>query len=288
VANKKEINQKSCIRLRELISDLKMTQSQFGELLGLGARQISCMVNGTRRLTEENARRLARLFPEVRYEWLMGYDDYKTEDEYRTSILNSKVEGMWRNEYIEIEEFVRTVVSALGYKFSSVLWEYEDAIEESTPEFEKDFLNLRKLFNKDNEILQKIFDPNELLKIRQRLNAYNVEFADLWDTEEDQYIPMLKSQCGGETDEEYENRRKTYYEKMEVVEKNNKECAENWKRLLEEREQEEYYYSDLCDSSGNVLVEFTPRESNIFAHELYDVIHALVAYHINKNKKSRR
>lgn len=87
MANKKEINPKTGPRLKDFIKELGITQEEFGEIIGLGARQISNIVVGKRRLTEENARLIVSKFSSrlplpVRYEWLMGYDDCRTSGEY--------------------------------------------------------------------------------------------------------------------------------------------------------------------------------------------------------------
>jgi transcriptional regulator with XRE-family HTH domain len=98
MANKKEINTKSGERLRELIQSLKMTYADFGESVNLSERTINAYVTCARRLTEDSARIIARKYPVVRYEWLMGWDDYKTESEVIEAKLFIESEKICRDE----------------------------------------------------------------------------------------------------------------------------------------------------------------------------------------------
>lgn len=78
---KLEINTESASRLKSLLSEHKMTQKDLAGKLGYTEQHMSLLVKGERRLTEEAARNIVKLFPEVCYEWLMGIDDFRTREE---------------------------------------------------------------------------------------------------------------------------------------------------------------------------------------------------------------
>ncbi len=76
---KEEINKICGKRLRQVISKNNLTQALFAEKFDCAEQTVSYIVNGKRRLTSANARRIANMFPPTRFEWLLGYDDYETE-----------------------------------------------------------------------------------------------------------------------------------------------------------------------------------------------------------------
>lgn len=78
---KENINPVCGRNLKVLLSDNKMTQKRLAEELGYTEQHISLIIKGTRRMTEETARKIVALFPGTRYEWLMGYDGFRTEME---------------------------------------------------------------------------------------------------------------------------------------------------------------------------------------------------------------
>lgn len=258
MANKKEINQKSCIRLRELISELKMTQSQFGELLGLGSRQISCMVNGARRLTEDNARRIAQMFPEVRYEWLMGYDDYKTEGEYKKSKLDEELFEI-NKEYLKFHELcyqAEEIVGKLGYEFTNTALlpkKAKLAIRNECEVYE--LIDIIK--NPENYILRKLFSEDELNSIYERLESYDkISHPGYHELTEENYERILQK------------------ERVEVTE-----------AMKVSQELHSYMPYYLCDKNGNIAAQFSYTETCAFIQQLHDVVEAMIIYYMNKHKK---
>ena len=67
-------------RLRELLKDNHMTQRELAERIYVDARYISMIVCGVRGLSIDMASRIAGCFPGTRVQWLLGLDDFKTED----------------------------------------------------------------------------------------------------------------------------------------------------------------------------------------------------------------
>lgn len=78
----KQINRLRGERVKSLLSEHGMTQKELAEKIGYVPEHLSFIVNGRRNLTEEAAHAISALFPGVRFEWLMGFDDFKTERDY--------------------------------------------------------------------------------------------------------------------------------------------------------------------------------------------------------------
>jgi len=77
---KEEVNPASGLRLKSLLVANGTTQKDFAAKFGYTEQHISQIIKGKRRLTSEMAHRVAEEFC-CRYEWLMGYDDFKTLNE---------------------------------------------------------------------------------------------------------------------------------------------------------------------------------------------------------------
>lgn len=75
-------------RLKILLAESGMRQDELADKIGYTKEHISYIVNGKRNLTEDAARAIIRLFPETRIEWLMGYDDCRTEKEKKPASLH--------------------------------------------------------------------------------------------------------------------------------------------------------------------------------------------------------
>lgn len=73
-----EINVKRCNRLKQLISETGIRQTQLSELTNISQQAISNMVQCKANVTETTARAVIEVFPQYNFDWLMGYSDYKT------------------------------------------------------------------------------------------------------------------------------------------------------------------------------------------------------------------
>lgn len=98
-------------RLSELISDYGMTHKDFAEAIGYTKEQVSFMVNGKRNITVYSARAIAEKFPSVRFEWLMGYDDFKTEADRISAIVGKSYAS---------EDLIDNLISLHGYIVNDV------------------------------------------------------------------------------------------------------------------------------------------------------------------------
>lgn len=80
---KPEINRESALRIKELLEDNNVKQKELAEKLHYSEQHISLILTGKRPLSVETAREIAKLFPPVRFEWIMGYDNFRTPTEYQ-------------------------------------------------------------------------------------------------------------------------------------------------------------------------------------------------------------
>lgn len=76
---KEEINKICGERLRELIDSNNTTQRKLAKMLTYTEQHLNYIVNGKRRLTDTAAKRIAEIFPDIRFEWLLGYDNYRSK-----------------------------------------------------------------------------------------------------------------------------------------------------------------------------------------------------------------
>ena len=75
-----EIDKTRGERLRMIALREDITQTKLSELLDCNPVHLSKIVNGSRNLTEDMARKVVSLFPEYRLQWLLGYDDFATHE----------------------------------------------------------------------------------------------------------------------------------------------------------------------------------------------------------------
>ena len=77
-----EVNQECGPRLKLLLKERDITQKDLAARLGYEPQHISNIVRGNRRLTGDIADRITReIFPDVRPEWLLCRDEFKTQAE---------------------------------------------------------------------------------------------------------------------------------------------------------------------------------------------------------------
>ena len=127
------INPERGERLKQLLQEYNVSQKEIASVLNYSPEQISYIINGKRNLTEPAAKEIIKYFNSInennakhrasilekemlkqktinfawqsniqpktiRFEWLMGYDDFKTTDEYeqhRTKIRADNWELSW-------------------------------------------------------------------------------------------------------------------------------------------------------------------------------------------------
>lgn len=77
-----EINQKSGTRLKELLTELHISQKVAAKEFNYTEQHISAVINGKRGLSKEFADIIVSKLDFIRREWLLGIDDTKTIYEY--------------------------------------------------------------------------------------------------------------------------------------------------------------------------------------------------------------
>lgn len=111
---KQEINPKSAERLKELCKRFNTTQTAISEAACTTQNTLSKIAQGKQAMSYRVASDIASAFPGVRVEWLMGNDDYMTDEE----------EGICLASTIAVESFTRTkavrsLLSLSGYEFGN-------------------------------------------------------------------------------------------------------------------------------------------------------------------------
>ena len=173
-----EINPIRGERLKLLLKEHGMEQKELSERIHLTKEHISYIVTGKRSLTRDNAKLILRLFPNVRYEWLMGYDDFKTEFDKELHEL-----GQWSNEEETRRKTVKTLAFLAGYEIID-LWDYAGNTGRSIEDL-LSFQHQGMQIKKDGELLANIpaekfnllaIDIQELAELR--IKSYLREVAE--------------------------------------------------------------------------------------------------------------
>ena len=102
-----KINPKRGKNLKELCADEKISQAELAKKIFVSQQTISKIINGTATLTEQMARAITEKFPKYRIEWLLGYDSFKTIDDYISSIVSGQT---------EIQSIIERLMALHGYR----------------------------------------------------------------------------------------------------------------------------------------------------------------------------
>lgn len=108
---KVEVNPIRGQRLKLLLSEHKMEQKELAEKINYTKEHISYIITGQRNLTEDAAKKIVALFPPTRFEWLMGFDNFRTENEKSLSLFND-----WDTEWKQRLNSVRILAYLSGYE----------------------------------------------------------------------------------------------------------------------------------------------------------------------------
>jgi transcriptional regulator with XRE-family HTH domain len=107
-----EINPKQGKRLKELCIEEEITQAQLGREINYSQQTISKIVQGKAPLQPYIAEQIIEKFPSYRREWLLGLDDWKTEEEMQEAIFRIA----WGESEKE-EDIFADFMFCLGFKF---------------------------------------------------------------------------------------------------------------------------------------------------------------------------
>lgn len=91
---KAEINVKRCERLKQIIKEQGIKQTELSEETGISQQAISAMVQGKANVTETTAEIMVEKFPQYSVEWLLGFTDYKNNaEEFGMTVSQMQHEG---------------------------------------------------------------------------------------------------------------------------------------------------------------------------------------------------
>ncbi|MBQ3176906.1 MAG: helix-turn-helix transcriptional regulator [Clostridia bacterium] len=283
---KQEIDPICGKRLQSLLDEFGMTQVQFAEKTIYTKEYINRMVRGSVAITPDKAKEFtSKLFSGVRWEWLAGIDDYKTLDDYKVSQLKelspfvAAEEKLWLNKL----HCVQVAMKELGYDFdtlSNIAMSEEDRRDRD--EFLEFFSFISVLERSDNKYLIDLFTEPVLQEIKNIyekaiFDAYCKEFHDICnETELEQQVDVFKKRRV--------NSKSDDTEKWFMLENPEKWLYhENEQYLLSYQVFKGEIYGVKCEKD-KTIVQFTPQERDSFINELYNVIQALIQYHITKKK----
>lgn len=83
-----EIKPEPAERLKQLCDEENIKQQELAAMICTSPQTISKIINRKSSLTEDNAARIVALYPKYRFEWLMGYDPYKTNAELFMGVIS--------------------------------------------------------------------------------------------------------------------------------------------------------------------------------------------------------
>lgn len=83
------INPKRAENLKKIIDEEGLTQTAFAIEVHFSQQFISDVVNKKTALREETAQEIISIFPKYRIEWLLGYDDYMTHEDFTREYTKS-------------------------------------------------------------------------------------------------------------------------------------------------------------------------------------------------------
>ncbi|MBD5170037.1 MAG: helix-turn-helix transcriptional regulator [Oscillibacter sp.] len=194
---KVEINPESGKRLSQLLSDHKIQQKELAAELGYTPQQISRIITGKDRLTEDFATRVVEffkpkkpvdmdslsqaelykyhdnaLFETVRFEWLMCVDDYRTEWDRMVAISGGRQ---------EIRCLITRIMQLHGYEI--VTKEFPVDVKHLSPEELEEYN--KKPYNHvqyaiesnrpDRDVIFRILDHSEVEKLFEDIDDF-IEF----------------------------------------------------------------------------------------------------------------
>lgn len=161
--NKKELQQKNLKRLLEEKGFKK--QEEFAKAIFSTQQTVSLYVSGTRPISKGFKNAILKAFPDVREQFLEGYDAYMTDKEMRDSIT---LEAMTSNQYNQFFfDVIIGEIKAMGYEYTNLC--DEATIKETTANTIEDIY--------DAEALVSVLASSEFYKFtkEERTITFSVE-----------------------------------------------------------------------------------------------------------------
>ena len=104
-------------RLRLLLAQNGVKQKTLAEKLSYTPQHVSLIIRGKRGLTLDAARKIINLFPSTRIEWLLGQDEYISNDAISEAAIKRGEEVLARLEKSEniLYSYVSDILQGIGY-----------------------------------------------------------------------------------------------------------------------------------------------------------------------------
>lgn len=109
-----------------IINETGIKQNQLAKDTCISQQAISAMVQKKANVTETTAETIIKKFPQYRIEWLMGYDDYKTEEDRIDTIVSGTHEAY---------NLIAKLMKLHGYEIVTDTFDYEPPVEENGREY---------------------------------------------------------------------------------------------------------------------------------------------------------
>lgn len=169
-----ERRRKSAERFDALLKEKGKTNSWIGKKIGCEHQHVSNMRRNRKRITPEMAEIIVReLFPDVRTQWLLGWDDFKTEkekEEYRELCYKATMEAS-----VAYDDKIKVLVEDIiyretGFNLGSVLHLPDKDYTEGTCKVWKDRECIQLC--DENRTQVALIDLDDLREIVDRIDDY--------------------------------------------------------------------------------------------------------------------
>lgn len=231
-------------------------------------KQIGYIENGKRSLSKEYAILFSQVFG-VRYEYLMGQDDYETEADKKLAETYEESDKIFQsvNRTDDIARRVTAILSAMDYHLHPT--GYTDAQRENDKEMQ-DACTFFNILETDNKYINNRIPMALLQELREKINANSTTTCD----DNPSLGDMILS---GFSDIEEKTKQEIIDDPISYL-----ISAKHYASQMEHHQMSVEY--DLFDNNGNKLLHLGKYEKDDFINQLYDVVTALIQYHITKKK----
>ena len=165
--NIKNNNETPGDRVRKIRKKLGLTQEKFAERLDINSfNYISMIETGARDLPVDLSKKIAALLPPTRFEWIMGFDDYRTDDDRLASIINGKH---------EITDLIEQLMILHGYKIETeeVTPNIESLSDSEKQEYlQKPYLETRYYLKGPNNTKKFFDDPQDITRFFNEISEF--------------------------------------------------------------------------------------------------------------------
>lgn len=136
--NTMNINPKWAERLNVILNEQEISQKDFAKRIHISPQLLSKIKNGKATLTPGTAKEICKEFPVYRESWLLGYDDFKTDNGilldsvFQKKDLDLLMDVLYEVGYLLIPDGLRVAYDPPLPVDSRVMEELPDMVEETT------------------------------------------------------------------------------------------------------------------------------------------------------------